>query len=70
MDYINTPMNEIGRVVTGKTPSTGVPEYYDGEIMFITPTELHTDFTVEKSEKTIPRQDLTVSEPTLYEAQA
>lgn len=53
MDYINTPMNKIGRVVTGKTPSTAVPEYYDGEIMFITPTELHTDFTVEKSEKTI-----------------
>ena len=53
MDYINTPMNKIGRVVTGKTPSTAVPEYYDGEIMFITPTELHTDFMVEKSEKTI-----------------
>lgn len=53
MDYINTPMNKIGRVVTGKTPSTAVPEYYDGEIMFITPTELHTDFVVERSEKTI-----------------
>lgn len=53
MDYINTPMNKIGRVVTGKTPSTAVPEYYDGEIMFITPTELHTDFMVERSEKTI-----------------
>ena len=53
MDYINTPMNKIGRVVTGKTPSTAVPEYYDGEIMFVTPTELHTDFMVERSEKTI-----------------
>ncbi len=56
MDYINTPMNKIGRVVTGKTPSTIVPEYYDGEIMFITPTELHTDFVVEKSEKTITQE--------------
>lgn len=53
MDYINTPMNEIGRVVTGKTPSTAIPEYYNGDIMFITPTELHTDFMVVKSEKTI-----------------
>lgn len=55
MDYINTPMNKIGRVVTGKTPSTAVPEYYDGDIMFITPTELHTEFLVDKSEKTITK---------------
>ena len=53
MEYINTPMNKIGRVVTGKTPSTAIPEYYGGEIMFITPTELHADFTVKKSDKTI-----------------
>lgn len=53
MDYINTPISEMGRVVTGKTPSTAVSEYYDGDIMFITPSELHTDFMVEKSEKTI-----------------
>ena len=53
MEYINTPMNKIGRVVTGKTPSTAVQAYYGGEIMFITPTELHADFAVEKSEKTI-----------------
>lgn len=53
MEYINTPMNKIGRVVTGKTPPTSNPEYYGGEIMFITPTELHTDFRVEKSDKTI-----------------
>ena len=53
MDYINTPMNKIGRVVTGKTPSTAISEYYNGEIMFITPAELHTDFAVTKSEKRI-----------------
>lgn len=53
MEYVNTPINKIGRVVTGKTPSTAKPEYYDGEIMFITPTELHTEFIVESSEKTI-----------------
>ena len=59
MEYINTPMNKIGRVVTGKTPSTAIPEYYGGEIMFITPTELHADFTA-----------LTALEATRYKAQA
>lgn len=53
MDYINIPISKIGRVVTGKTPSTAMLEYYDGDIMFITPSELHTDFIVKKSEKTI-----------------
>ena len=56
MKYINTPINKIGRVVTGKTPSTAKPEYYDGEIMFITPTELHAEFIVESSEKTITQR--------------
>jgi len=53
MDYINIPLKEIGRVVTGKTPSTEISEYYNGPIMFITPTELHSNFIVNKSEKTI-----------------
>ncbi len=56
MDYINTPISKMGRVVTGKTPSTSKVEYYDGDIMFITPTELHTDFIVESSEKTITKK--------------
>ena len=56
MEYINTPINKIGRVVTGKTPSTAKLEYYNGEIMFITPTELHSDFIVESSEKTITQK--------------
>jgi type I restriction enzyme S subunit len=56
MEYINTPINKIGRVVTGKTPSTAKPEFYGGEIMFITPTELHAEFVVESSEKTITQK--------------
>lgn len=58
MDYVNTPINKIGRVVTGKTPSTAISEYYDGDVMFITPAELHSDFIVEKSEKTITQAGL------------
>ena len=56
MNYTNTPINKIGKVVTGKTPSTSISEYYDGDIMFITPTELHSDYVVTKSEKTISQK--------------
>ena len=34
-------IKDIGRVVTGKTPLTGVNEYYGGNIMFISPSDLH-----------------------------
>ena len=46
-------IKDIGRVVTGKTPLTGVNEYYGGNIMFISPSDLHGDYLIEKSEKTI-----------------
>ncbi len=58
MNYTNTPINKMGRVITGKTPPTANAEFYDGDIMFITPTELHTDFIVESSEKTITKKGL------------
>lgn len=46
-------IKDIGRVVTGKTPQTAHPEYYGGDYMFITPNELHENYVVRNSEKTI-----------------
>ncbi len=51
-------IKDIGRVVTGKTPLTGVDEYYGGNIMFISPSDLHGDYLIEKSEKTITEEGL------------
>jgi len=56
--FTPTPIKKIGRVVTGKTPSTAVAENYDGDFMFVTPTELHTDFMIERSGKTLTRSGL------------
>lgn len=56
MDYTDIPMNKIGRIVTGKTPSTKAAKYYGGDIMFVTPAELHTNFIVEHSVKTITKE--------------
>ena len=46
-------IKEIGKVVTGKTPSTYNTEYYGDGFMFISPTELHTHFSIKESEKHI-----------------
>lgn len=56
--FTPTPIKKIGRVITGKTPSTAVAENFDGDFMFVTPTELHTNYLVERSEKTLTRRGL------------
>lgn len=53
VEYKNTRIKDIGRVVTGKTPETKKTEFYGDGYMFITPTELHDGFNVQVSEKYI-----------------
>lgn len=53
VEYKNTRIKDIGRVVTGKTPETKKAEFYGDGYMFITPTELHDGFNVQVSEKYI-----------------
>ena len=51
-------IKDIGHVVTGKTSSTEIDEYYGGNIMFISPSDLHGDYLIEESEKTITEEGL------------
>ena len=48
----------IGNVVTGKTPQTAHAEFYGGDYMFITPTELHGGYKISSSEKTLTEAGL------------
>ena len=36
-------LGEICEIVSGSTPKTGIPEYWDGDIKWITPAELNDD---------------------------
>jgi len=41
MEYVKTTISEIiDAAHTGKTPSTKEPLYYDGDVMWVTPTDL------------------------------
>ena len=51
-------IKDIGKVVTGKTPQTSHPEYYNGEYMFVTPNELHRGYRITSSEKRITEAGL------------
>jgi len=53
IEYKNTPIKRLGRVVTGKTPSTQCSQYYGDGYMFITPVELHDGYNIRVSEKHI-----------------
>ena len=58
ISYERIAIKDIGDVVTGKTPPTANTEYYDGEYMFISPTELHGGYAITKSEKTITKEGM------------
>lgn len=58
ISFSNVTIGEIGKVVTGKTPKTDIPEYYGDDFMFIGPTDLHNHFVVEESQKMISERGL------------
>ena len=41
MVWIKVRLDEIGRIVTGKTPSTKQDDYFNGSIHFVTPADLN-----------------------------
>lgn len=52
-------VRDLGHVITGKTPPTSKPEYWDGTIPFITPADL-TDSIIHAAGRTISEAGLAV----------
>lgn len=49
---------EFGTITTGSTPSTLKPEYWNGNIPWITPTDINEDKNIINSERKITKQGL------------
>lgn len=49
-------ISELGKTVTGKTPSTKNEKYFDGNILFITPTDITNGGYVEQTERHISEE--------------
>lgn len=49
-------VRDFGEVITGKTPSTGKPEYYDGNIPFVTIPDMHNTIFPLSTEKCLSEQ--------------
>ena len=60
-------IKDIGRVVTGKTPTTENFRYFDGNYMFITPADIAKGFVLTSSERTLTEEGyLSISSNTLH----
>jgi len=51
-------LDDVGEIVTGKTPETIDPTNYGSDYMFLGPTDLHKHFIISKSEKMISEKGL------------
>jgi len=56
-------VSDIGEIITGSTPSTKHPEYYNGPVPFVKPTELNQGRNVVASAETLTEQGKAVSRP-------
>ena len=54
-------VDQVGRTLTGNTPSTNNPLFYDGNVMFISPADLFGQKNIEKTQKNITELGLSVS---------
>lgn len=59
----NTTIGELGRVVTGKTPSTSVNGFFGGDIPFVTPGDLGNSAVVFDAERTLTLAGLERAKP-------
>ena len=58
-------ISEIGRIVTGKTPSTKYPTNYGGDIPFVSPTDMGSERYVQSTQKTLSKEGLSTNGNTL-----
>jgi len=52
-EWVETTIGQLGDVVTGSTPSTARPEYYGGDRMFVSPSDISDGRFIEKTKTTL-----------------
>ncbi len=50
-EWRDATFDQLGRIVTGKTPLSGQPEYFRGDIPFVTPTDFDGRRTIDSTER-------------------
>lgn len=58
-DWQTLRLGDLGRIVTGKTPSTKTPEYFGGDIPFVTPRDMDGRKTIASTERYLSEKGAT-----------
>lgn len=52
----DTTLDQVGRIVTGKTPPGSIPEYFGGDIPFVTPTDFDGRRLIESTGRCLTKE--------------
>jgi len=61
-----TPFTDVSKILSGGTPKTSVPEFWDGNIPFFTPKDAASSFYVLETDKSITEKGLEKCNSQLY----
>ena len=54
-------LNKLGKIITGSTPSTTNEEFWNGNIQFVTPTDIKDQISINETERYISEKGLEVT---------
>lgn len=57
-EWENSTVKDFGEIITGSTPSTVVNEYWNGNIPWVTPTDIDSNKDIYKTERQITKRGL------------
>jgi len=69
-EWQTLPIGEIGKVVTGKTPSTAFDHYYGGEYPFYTPSDMDGRKRLESTKRSLSTEGIDSIRGSIIEAGA
>jgi len=54
-EWAEVSLGDLGRIVTGKTPSTSVPDYFGGNVPFVTPSDMYGHKVISRTERCLTK---------------
>lgn len=66
VDFVQTPIGNICSMKTGKTPPTKQIEYFDGDVLFVCPSDLGKSLKISKSERHLTKKSIADGKANLF----
>ena len=66
VDFVQTPIGNICSMKTGKTPPTKQIEYFDGDVLFVCPSDLGKSLKISKSERHLTKKAVADGKANLF----